>query len=140
MREPQHRRKSHGARKRWTWGYGAFPGGDPRDFTPDEDGQTPEEREAYARACEAAAAGAPSAPAAHAWLVAEEAVKLAGGFDSMTIGGGAAHVAFTRFGLGTYRLRDAMISRRDRRKMEREAAVWVRERIAAITRRSPSVP
>jgi hypothetical protein len=34
-------------------GYGFFPGGDPRLFRPDEEGQRSEEAEAHRRACEA---------------------------------------------------------------------------------------
>lgn len=34
-------------------GYGFFPGGDPRLFTPDSDGQTQEEAENHRKACEA---------------------------------------------------------------------------------------
>jgi hypothetical protein len=32
-------------------GYGFFPGGDPRDFTPDEEGTLPEERERWKADC-----------------------------------------------------------------------------------------
>lgn len=35
------------------WGYGFFPGGDPRRFRPDEEGTTPEEAENHRIACEA---------------------------------------------------------------------------------------
>lgn len=39
------------------YGYGFFPGGDPRLFRPDEDGQTPEEAAAHKAACAAWNAG-----------------------------------------------------------------------------------
>jgi hypothetical protein len=35
------------------YGYGFFPGGDPRLFHPDNDGQTPEEAENHRKACTA---------------------------------------------------------------------------------------
>lgn len=38
-------------------GYGNFPGGDPRDFTPDPECSTDEERAAHARDCDAMNAG-----------------------------------------------------------------------------------
>lgn len=38
-------------------GYGNFPGGDPRNFTPDEEVNTPEELTAWKAACEAWARG-----------------------------------------------------------------------------------
>jgi hypothetical protein len=96
-------------------GYGAFPGGDPRDFTPDEECSTPEEREAHRKACDAASnengpLDSRSLQPAHRWvepLAAQAAVK-AGVADAATIGPGLAHVSFQMFGLGTYRDPEAL--------------------------------
>lgn len=38
--------------RRKEWGYGFFPGGDPRDFHPDEESSTEEERASHKAACE----------------------------------------------------------------------------------------
>lgn len=70
-------------------GYGNFPGGDPRQFSPDEECSTPEERAAHERACKA-------------WDTGNRtAVASACRFGSLP-GGGYAHVTETRFGLGVY--------------------------------------
>ncbi len=128
------KRIPHSKRKFWRHGYGAFPGGDPREFTPDEECSTPEEREAYRLACEAAARGESNPAPAHAWIGVDEARKAlaAGGVDAATIGGSIAHVTYTRFGLGGYRYREPMTSRRANRRMSREAGEWAEQRIDAL--------
>lgn len=89
-------------------GYGAFPGGDPRRFTPDPECSTPEEREAHRAACELAekhaSPGTRDLEPAHVWTQPEEARRMvvAGEAEAATIGPGAAHVAREMFGLGTY--------------------------------------
>jgi len=70
-------------------GYGHFPGGDPRKFTPDEDGTLPEERKAWEEACAKAENVAPAGE----WIPAGE-------------GHGGIHVTWQRFGLGVYTYRD----------------------------------
>jgi hypothetical protein len=70
--------------------YGFFPGGDPREFHPDPESSTEEEREAHRLACEAAESGEKTneSPACQ-WLVSED-------------GQSAAVVTHGKFGLGTY--------------------------------------
>ncbi len=79
----------------WTECYGAFPGGDPRDFTPDPECSTDAEREAHRRACAIWDAGAQFGPEepAHRWLTDEQG-RLVG------------HVARCKYGLGTYFVED----------------------------------
>jgi hypothetical protein len=70
--------------------YGNFYGGDPRDFRPDPEGSTPEERERHRLACEAADRG-------EAW-----ALNSAPGSGVSVIDGQAALAQFSdSFGLGT---------------------------------------
>lgn len=73
-------------------GYGAFPGGDPRLFSPDTEVCTPGEIAAHAKACEEAQAmedrgEVPDWPPSHRWESTEH---------------GAAHIASEPFGVGTY--------------------------------------
>ena len=77
-----------------TAGYGAFPGGDPRLFTPDEEVCTAEELEAHRAACEEATAmeargEAPEWPSSHGWEKHGEVVM---------------HVTMAGFGLGVYQI------------------------------------
>lgn len=73
-------------------GYGAFKGGDPRLFSPDEEVRTPEELEAHRLACAEADAMAargevPNWPSSHGW---EQHGDI------------ALHVTLTGFGVGVY--------------------------------------
>ena len=72
-------------------GYGAFPGGDPRAFTPDPECSTEAEREAHRRACAVWDVGA------QRWPIPpdHEFVSSADGTVIM-------HIARSRFGLGIY--------------------------------------
>ncbi len=74
--------------------YGAFHGGDPRDFTPDSDGTSDEELAAHRAACEAAEKDEKARELAdtHSWHALE--------------GGGAVHIARSGFGLGVTVFRD----------------------------------
>jgi len=71
-------------------GYGFFPGGDPKDFTPDSEGTKPEELEAWKVACKA-------------WDEAEERGEVP---DPMSPAcqatGKGGFITFGKFGLGTY--------------------------------------
>lgn len=69
-------------------GYGAFPGGDPRNFDPDEECSTDEERENHERACAAWDAGRRSVVSPSHQMEAR--------------GDMVVHMTFTRFGLGVY--------------------------------------
>lgn len=76
-----------------TQSYGHFYGGDPRDFTPDEECSTPEERAAHKRDCEAMEAGGQALmPPTAVWA------KLPNG--------GAVHFHREAYGLGVNKLRD----------------------------------
>jgi hypothetical protein len=73
--------------------YGGFLGGDPRDFDPDPECSTEEERATHKRDCEAMAAGGQALmPSSYSW---EELPS-----------GGIAHVARAGYGLGINTLRD----------------------------------
>ncbi len=73
------------------FGYGAFPGGDPRNFEPDEDCSTEEERKAHKEACDAWSRGeCPDVKPAHEM--------------HHTPDGGFVHIEWVRFGLGSYSL------------------------------------
>ena len=76
-------------------GYGAFPGGDPRNFFPDHECSTEEEREAHRRACIifAAHGALPPLDPDHL-LVTDPAGRL------------LIHIARCRFGLGVYTFDD----------------------------------
>ncbi len=70
-------------------GYGFFPGGDPRNFTPDEELCTPQEIEAHRSACEAMdKGGVIDAPSG--------CIILPGG----------VFLNISRFGMGTYSIDD----------------------------------
>lgn len=60
-------------------GYGFFPGGDPRDFSPDDENPE-EEKEAHRLACEAAATGAVDLPGS--CRVYENAIITRSGFGT----------------------------------------------------------
>lgn len=70
--------------KRKEWGYGFFPGGDPRRFFPDEESSTEEERASHKAACERWEAGDTTA-------LPGSCVHFDGG-----------HVLLSGFGLGSY--------------------------------------
>jgi hypothetical protein len=78
--------------------YGYFPGGDPREFTPDEESCTPNEIEAWKLACE---------------LVESGEVKLVSGqhhwpvFDKLGVCIG--HTTHSPFGIGTYTYNDPVV-------------------------------
>jgi hypothetical protein len=69
-------------------GYGNFCGGDPRDFTPDPECSTEEERANHKAACEAWDRGERTSPPGCGWVTPD------------------MHVMRTPFGLGTYVMRD----------------------------------
>lgn len=70
--------------------YGFFPGGDPRDFTPDFEGCTPQEIEAWKEACDSWNRGEKVVcEGSHRWLVDAEGKVI-----------GTATVS--SFGIGTY--------------------------------------
>lgn len=76
--------------------YGGFMGGDPRDFVPDEDCSSPEEREAHRVACEAWSRGeGQQLPASSTWEVADNTVT---------------HSTRNYFGLGVNTLRDPVMA------------------------------
>ena len=75
--------------------YGHFIGGDPRDFTPDPECSTPEERAAHKAACEAWGRGE-----------GEDAPTVVG---AETQGGGVVVMHCRNFGLGTIVLRDPLL-------------------------------
>lgn len=104
----RHKRKPHRERKRYDSCYGAFPGGDPRQFFPDGD-SLPEEMDAYKLACAAWDAGdMKRIPSAH--------------MEAMTTEGAVVlHVTEQRFGLGVYQFRVPMESRKERLTYWREA-------------------
>lgn len=114
------KRTPHGRRKKYETGYGAFPGGDPRQFHPDgeDDGTLPEEAEAHRLACAAWDRGDRKAvPSAHTYTGATP-------IDSATLNGGVIlHVTEQRFGLGMYRVRVAVLSRKERLRYWRDAKV-----------------
>jgi hypothetical protein len=74
--------------------YGFFPGGDPRDFTPDEESCTEAELTAHREACR----------------LADEAEKVGQEHSESPacywtqMAGGAAHVNTGKFGIGTYEI------------------------------------
>lgn len=96
------------------WAYGSFHGGDPRDFKPDPECSTDEERKAWREACAKAKKDdkARSLDDTHRWLPLEK--------------GGAMHVQLSGFGLGSYRWRNP--------KAEKALAI-VRASIKALSRR-----
>jgi hypothetical protein len=73
-------------------GYGAFPGGDPRTFTPDTEACTTEEIQAHAEACRLADEREAKG----------ELVAIAGSHYWTMVGGRSCHVAYEPFGVGTY--------------------------------------
>lgn len=69
--------------------YGFFPGGDPRRFSPDRDGQSEEEAKAHAEACQR-------------WNDAEKAGQQAAPEAGSCIHAGPVILTLARFGLGVY--------------------------------------
>ena len=61
-------------------GYGPFPGGDPRRFTPDEECSTPGERERWKLACQEAERGEGLDRAPHCQLMGDASNLLGHGF------------------------------------------------------------
>ena len=77
--------------------YGFFTGGDPRDFTPDPECSTEEERATHKAACEA--------------RNADEAVPFLPGTESTTVSRDVyTHSARAGFGLGTQIYRDPLMA------------------------------
>lgn len=76
----------------YEYGYGFFPGGDPRDFTPDYEMCSAEEIEAWKRDCEA-------------WNKGEGTPAPPPGFWTEFKDGTQMHVLAPRYGMGTYRVR-----------------------------------
>jgi hypothetical protein len=72
------------------WGYGAFPGGDPRLFSPDGECSTEEEREAHAADC-------------LAWGRGERPRVKTCGYEVYQ--GSVVHVFRAAYGLGSYTFR-----------------------------------
>lgn len=85
-------------------GYGNFPGGDPRDFSPDPECATDAEIERHRKDCEAWERGEQ--------IHREISVSLAAGeplptnFTSALMGPGGGHAHLENYGLGTYAVRD----------------------------------
>ncbi len=88
-------------------GYGAFHGGDPRDFTPDPECSTEEERAAHAAAVAKAETDESSRnlEPSHRWVMRDDPLPE-GGITTIKMGS-ARHVEVPMFGLGTYRDREA---------------------------------
>jgi len=88
-------------------GYGGFPGGDPRKFSPDPECSTPEEREAHRLACAAAEQGQTDLRG-EARYGAEAAAEAAKGnaTHGLAVGGQVLHVHVPMFGLGVYAMVD----------------------------------
>lgn len=78
--------------------YGYFPGGDPREFTPDEECCTADELKAWKRACE---------------LVESGEVKLVSGQHHWPVfdgdGNRIGHTTHSPFGIGTYTYEDPVV-------------------------------
>ena len=77
----------------WDYNYGHFIGGDPRNFTPDEDASTEAERAAHAEACERWNRGDCEPKAPH-----EHGPHGPGPYSP-------SHVTYAGFGLGVNRVR-----------------------------------
>lgn len=98
--------------------YGAFPGGDPREFTPDEECSTEEEREAWKAACAAWDRGEQvDVPGGCEYrevepgterAVANEAIR--DGAAAATASPGLVRVARQTFGLGVYTYADPQVA------------------------------
>ena len=88
--------------------YGGFHSDDPRDFSPDPECSSPEERETHRLACERAERGEESGVLPQ-FVIGEDAVAVfeAGEAVSATMVGGAVVTAHRQsFGLGTTTYRD----------------------------------
>lgn len=84
------------------YGYGSFPGGDPRDFTPDPESSTEQERRQHAEHCAAWAAGErPQVKASGLEYVEAGTYKNRDGTPNI---GGPAFVERAAYGLGTYQI------------------------------------
>ena len=80
--------------------YGFFPGGDPRDFTPDPEASTEEERRNHKRACELFEAGKiTTVDGRHHFPVVNVSGEVVG------------HVTHAAFGLGVYNVGDRDMDR-----------------------------
>lgn len=75
----------------WIKDYGFFPGGDPRNYKPDEESCRPEEIEAWEAACAR-------------WDAGDETDEGASGKAIDLPGGGVALACGHRFGIGVYTL------------------------------------
>jgi hypothetical protein len=92
-------------------GYGYFPGGDPRNFTPDPECCTEQEIKNWERACELMAEGKiDEASGQHHWPII--------GKDGDVIG----HTTSCPFGMGTYSLPDP-----DAQALARQLDAWLDE-------------
>jgi len=91
-------------------GYGYFCGGDPREFTPDPECSTDEERAAHKRDCEA-------------WERGEQTHSVQFGTSAFTEGTTHGHVHHAGYGLGTYQFSDERIMAAYERAREALAAV-----------------
>lgn len=93
----------------WEYGYGYFPGGDPRLFSPDAESCTDAEIEAHRLACDAWDRGDQvCVPPNHIPIVsgADVGKALASGADAVVLyPDGSGHVTRATFGVGSYRLR-----------------------------------
>lgn len=100
-------------------GYGAFHGGDPRDFTPDPECSTDEERAAHKAACDAWERGdeveirggceyREVEPGTEIATAVEEIRREAGA--AATVAPGIVRVQVQTFGLGTYVCRDPQVT------------------------------
>lgn len=87
------------------YGYGSFPGGDPRDFTPDPECSTDEERKRHADDCAAWEAGQrPTVKTSGLEFVEAGTYKHRDGSPNRA---GYAFVERAAYGLGTYQIGSA---------------------------------
>lgn len=112
------KRLPHRERKQYEHGYGHFPGGDPRLFSPDEESCLPDELEAHRLACEAWDRG-DRKPVLSAYEPAE-GQPTSEHLASLTNGGVPICIIYQRFGIGTYQIRVPIESRKQRLKSWRE--------------------
>lgn len=97
--------------------YGAFPGGDPREFTPDPESSTDEERAAHKAACDAWNAGdkieirggCGEVEVEPDTELATAVDEIRGGAAVATASRGHVRVQLQTFGLGTYTYRDGQV-------------------------------
>lgn len=109
--------------------YGAFPGGDPREFSPDEECSTEAERAAHRAACDAwdrgeqieCVGGCEERDVEPGAEITAGAAAIRNGAATATVSAGHVRIAWQTFGLGTYTFRDPQV-------------VEIRERIASAIR------